>query len=54
MKKIQLKMELASIIDAGEYFVKGTYNLEGDGPLALCMKNYVKSTLSLANRTTPT
>ena len=35
MKKIQLKMELASIIDAGEYFVKGTYNLEGDGPLAL-------------------
>ena len=35
VKKIQLRMELAAIIDAGDYFVKGTYNLEGDGPLAL-------------------
>ena len=35
LKKIQLRMELAAIIDAGENFVKGTYNLEGDGPLAL-------------------
>ena len=35
LKKVQLRMELAAIVDAGEYFVKGTYNLEGDGPLAL-------------------
>lgn len=28
-------MELAVVIDAGEFFVKATYNLEGDGPLAL-------------------
>ena len=35
LKKIQLRMELAAIVDAGEYFVKGTYNLEGDSPLAL-------------------
>ena len=32
---MQLKMELAIVIDAGEPFVKGTYTLEGDGPLAL-------------------
>ena len=35
VKKVQLRIELAVIIDAGELFVKGTYNLEGDGPLAL-------------------
>ena len=35
VKKVQLRIELAVIIDAGEPFVKGTYNLEGDGPLAL-------------------
>ena len=29
LKKIQLRMELAAIIDAVEYFVKGTYNLGG-------------------------
>ena len=29
-----LKLELASVIDWGEVFVKATYNLEGDGPLA--------------------
>ena len=31
VKKVQLRIELAVIIDAGELFVKGTYNLEGDG-----------------------
>ena len=36
MKNVQLKMELAVVIDAGEPFVKATYTLEGDGPLALC------------------
>ena len=35
VKKVQLRIELAVIIDAGELFVKRTYNLEGDGPLAL-------------------
>ena len=31
----KLHMELAITIDAGEPFVKATYRLEGDGPLAL-------------------
>lgn len=30
-----LQLELASIIDCGERFVKATYELEGDGPLVL-------------------
>lgn len=30
-----LKLELAATVDAKEPFVKATYNLEGDGPLAL-------------------
>ena len=30
-----LKIELAATVDAIEPFVKATYNLEGDGPLAL-------------------
>ena len=28
-------LELAAVIDYGEPFVRATYNLEGDGPLAL-------------------
>ena len=28
-----LRLELAAIVDAGVYFVKATYYLEGDGPL---------------------
>ena len=35
VKQVQLRIKLAVIIDAGERFVKGTYNLEGNGPLAL-------------------
>lgn len=35
-KPNHLKVDLAAVIDCGEYiFVKATYNLEGDGPLAL-------------------
>ena len=34
-KKIALQIELAAIVDFGEPFVKATYRLEGDGPLAL-------------------
>ena len=33
-KLIHVKLELASVVDWGEVFVKATYNLEGDGPLA--------------------
>ena len=29
-----LKIELAAVVDWGEVFVKETYNLEGDDPLA--------------------
>jgi len=34
-KKANLQIELAAIVDYGEPFVKTTYKLEGDGPLAL-------------------
>ena len=33
-KLIHVKLELASVVDWGEVFLKATYNLEGDGPLA--------------------
>ena len=33
--KAYLQTELAAIVDAGETFVKATYNLEGDGPVVL-------------------
>ena len=34
VKSSRLQVELAAVIDAGEPFVKATYLLEGDGPLA--------------------
>ena len=34
-RKSLLQIELASVIDCGEPFVKATYTLEGDGPLVL-------------------
>jgi len=34
-KKAALKMELAVTVDVGEPFVKATYELESDGPLAI-------------------
>ena len=34
-KKATLQVELAAIVDFGEPFVKATYRLEGNGPLAL-------------------
>ena len=34
-KQIYLKVETAIVVDVGIYFVKATYNLEGDGPLIL-------------------
>lgn len=33
--KAFLQVELAAVVDAGEAFVKATYNLEGDGLLVL-------------------
>ena len=33
--KAYIQIELATIVDAGEAFVKATFNLEGDGPLVL-------------------
>ena len=36
-KQLQLlKLELAAFLDIGKYFVSATYNLKGDGALALC------------------
>ena len=35
MRRVHLYIELASVIDWGEHFIKATYNLEGDGPLRL-------------------
>lgn len=42
----KLKMELAITIDAMELFVKTTYTLEGDGPLALSAYEHVKALYS--------
>lgn len=43
-----LQMELATIVDVGEYFVKATYNLEGDGALVLqCYEEIVKVRVAL-------
>ena len=44
-KNTKLQLELASIIDCGEAFVKATYNLEGDEALAFSC--YVLSSLEL-------
>ena len=33
--KVYVHIELAAIVDAGEAFIKATYNLEGDGPFVL-------------------
>ena len=47
-----LKIELAAVVDWGEVFVKATYNLEGDGPLALtCYETIqeVKSAIQVGN-----
>ena len=48
-EKSHLMVELAVTIDAGMPFVKATYNLEGDGPLALTCYEAI-STLNAAAR----
>lgn len=40
------KIELASITDWGEAFVKATYNLKGDGPLAFTCYEIVQSVVA--------
>ena len=45
-KTALLKIELASIIDWGEAFVKATYNLEGDGPLAFTCYKIVQTVVA--------
>lgn len=38
-----LKADLAAVIDIGSYFIKATYNLQGDGVLVLkCYEELVK------------
>ena len=49
-KYSKLQLELAAVIDAGEPFVKATYNLEGDGPLVFCCFEVLAS-LSVGIRT---
>ena len=40
---VMLKVELAAVVDIGSYFVKATYNLEGDGILAVkCYEEILK------------
>ena len=41
-----LKVELASVIDWGEYFVKGTYSLEGDRPLVFSCYEIIQTIVS--------
>ena len=47
-------MELAAVIDIGSYFVKATYNLEGDGILAVsCYEELLKIRAAIALRYYP-
>ena len=49
-----LKLELASVIDWGEVFVKATYNLEGDGPLAFtCYEEVQRVVAAIRGAHTP-
>ena len=49
-----LKLELASEIDLGEVFVKATYNLEGDGPLAFtCYEEVQRVVAAIRGAHTP-
>ena len=42
-----MKLELASVVDWGEVFVKVTYNFEGDGPLAFTYYEEVQKVVSV-------
>ena len=43
-KKAVCQIELAAIVDWRELFVKATYKLEGDGPLALVCYELIDTT----------
>lgn len=45
-KMTYLKIELASVIDWGESFVKATYSLEGDGPLVFSCYEVIQTIVS--------
>ena len=42
----KLNMEIASTVDAGEPFVKATYQLEGDGPLVFLAYEEIRTLFS--------
>ena len=49
IKSVQLKVELAVLVDVGELFVQGTYKLEGDGPLALCAYEEIRKLYTITS-----
>ena len=48
-KRSTLQIELAAIVDFGELFVKATYQLEGNGPLALGIVDGLSTSIRLCN-----
>ena len=53
-KKVYLQIELAAVVDVEKYFVKATYNLEGDGPLSLsCFQVFEELEVSIHTSHTP-
>ena len=49
-KKALLQMEAAIVVDVGRSFVQATYNLEGDGPLALTCYEVVSALTTSVNQ----
>ena len=49
-KKVCLQMEAAIIVDVGHSFVQATYNLEGDGPLALTSYEVISALTTSVNQ----
>lgn len=40
---LAIRLELAAVVDIGSYFVRATYNLEGDGALSIkCYEEILK------------
>ena len=53
-QNIMLQLEMAATVDAGEPFVKATYHLEGDGPLAFeCFEVITMLQASISNNHYP-
>ena len=49
-KKIFLQLEAAIVVDVGHSFVQATYNLEGDGPLALTCYEVISALTTSVNQ----